>query len=182
MIVTGAGSGIGLACARGPLRDGSTVAATDIGGIPEELTADGNCLQLSFDISSEAACFDAVKATVERFGGIRAVIHFASIHHTKTWEEVTPEDFARVYAVNVTGSFLIARAAAREIREAGSAIVLNASGGVELGGVGGDSRGGPSYISSKAAIRGLTRSLGTKKHSRQCSQSRGDENADDRYL
>ena len=98
------------------------------------MAANGNCLPLSFDISSEDACFNAVKATVDRFGAIRAVIHFAGIHHTKTWEEVTPEDFARVYAVNVTGSFLIARAAAREMREAG---------GVELGGVGGDSRGGP---------------------------------------
>ena len=120
VMVAGARSEIGLACARGLLRDGSTVAATDIGEIPDELAADGNCLPLSFDISSEDACFHAVKAAVDRFGGIRAVIHFACIHRTKTWEEVTPEDFARVYAVNVTGSFLIARAAAREMREAWS--------------------------------------------------------------
>ena len=134
VIVIGAGSEIGLAFARGLLLDGSTVAATDIGEIPDELAADGNCLPLSFDISSEDACFHAVKATVERFGGIRAVIHFAGIHHTKTWEEVTPKDFIRVYAFNLTGSFLIARAAAREMREAGD---------LELGGVGGDGRGGP---------------------------------------
>ena len=93
VIVTGAGSGIGLACARGLLRDGSTVAAMDIGEIPDELAADGNCLPLSFDISSEDACVDAVKATVERFGVIRAIIYFAGIHHTKTWEEVTPRGF-----------------------------------------------------------------------------------------
>ena len=74
VIVTGAGSGIGLACARGLLRDGSMVAATDISEIPDELAADGNCLPLYFNISSEDACVDAVKATVERFGGIRAVI------------------------------------------------------------------------------------------------------------
>ena len=126
VMVAGAGSEIGLACARGLLRDGPTVAATGIGEIPDELAVDGNCLPLSFDISSEDACFHAVKATVDRFSGIRAVIHFAGIHRTKTWEEVTPEDFARVYAVNVTESFLTARAAAREMREAG---------GVELGGV-----------------------------------------------
>ncbi len=80
VIVTGAGSGIGLAFARGLLRDGSTVAATGIGEIPDELAADGNCLLLSFDISSEDARVDSVKATVERFGGIRAVIHFAGIY------------------------------------------------------------------------------------------------------
>ena len=159
VIVTGAGRGIGIACARGLLRDGSTVAAMDIGEKSDELAADGNCLPLSFDISSEDACFDAVKATVERFGGIRAVIHFAGIHHTKTWEDVAPEDYTCVYAVKVIGSFLIARAAAREMRETGGAILLSASGGVELGGVGGEGRGGPADISSKAAIRGLTRSL-----------------------
>ena len=123
------------------------------------MAANGNCLPLSFDISSEDACFDAVKATVERFGGIRAVIHFAGIHHTKTWEDVAPEDFTCVYAVKVIGSFLIARAAAREMREAGGAIVLAASGGAELGGVGGDGCSGPTYIRSKVAIRGLARSL-----------------------
>ncbi len=42
------------------------------------------------------------------------------------------------------------------MRETGSAIVLTASGGVELGG---DGRGGPTYINSKAAIRGITGSL-----------------------
>lgn len=159
VIVTGAASGIGLACAQDLLQDGTSVAATDIGEIPDVLAAEKNCLPLSFDISSEEACASAVGSIVDRFGGIRALIHFAGIHHTKTWENVTPEDFARVYAVNVTGSFLIARAAAKEMRETGGAIVLTASGGVELGGVGGDGRGGPAYISSKAAIRGLTRSL-----------------------
>lgn len=64
VIVTGAGSGIGLACARGLLPDGSTIAATDIGEIPDELAADGNCLPLSFYISSKNACVNAVKTTV----------------------------------------------------------------------------------------------------------------------
>ena len=59
VMVAGARSEIGLACARGLLRDGSTVAATDIGEILDELTSDGNCLPLSFDISSEDARFDA---------------------------------------------------------------------------------------------------------------------------
>ena len=129
------------------------VAATDIGEIPDELAADGNCLPLSFYIFSEDACVNAVKATVERFGGIRAVIHFAGIHHTKTWEEVAPEDFTCVYAVKVIGSFLIARAAAREMREAGGAIVLAASGGAELGGVGGDGCGGPDRLISDRRLR-----------------------------
>ena len=119
----------------------------------------GDCLPLSFDVSAEQSCREAVAAAKVRFGGVRALILFAGIHHTKTWDEVTGEDFAHVYAVNVTGSFLMARAVAGQMQDYGGSIVLTASGGVELGGVGGDGRGGPAYISSKAAIRGLTRSL-----------------------
>lgn len=61
--------------------------------------------------------------------------------------------------MNVTGLFLIAQAAAETMWETGGAIALTASGDVELGDVGGDGCRGLAYISSKAAIRGLTRSL-----------------------
>ncbi|MEC8369789.1 MAG: SDR family oxidoreductase, partial [Pseudomonadota bacterium] len=77
----------------------------------------------------------------------------------KTWDEVTGEVFAPVSAVNVPGSFLRARAAAGQMQDSGGSIVLTASGAVYVGSVAGDCRGGPAYISLKAAIRGLTRSL-----------------------
>lgn len=159
VMVTGAASGIGYACARDLMNDGVPVVAADISDIPVQLIDAGDCLAQSFDICSPDACKSAVSEACTRFGGFSALIHLAGIHHTKTWEEVEAEDFAHVMAVNVTGSFLIARAVAETMRESGGAIVLTASGGVELGGVGGDGRGGPAYISSKAAIRGLTRSL-----------------------
>ena len=159
VMVTGAASGIGYACVRNLLRDGVLVVAADLADIPVALVAAGDCLAQTFDVSSPNACKSAVSEACDKFGELGALIHFAGIHHTKTWEEVDADDFARVIAVNVTGSFLIAQAAAETMRETGGAIVLSASGGVELGGVGGDGRGGPAYISSKAAIRGLTRSL-----------------------
>ncbi len=159
VMVTGAASGIGYSCARDLLRDGVSVVAADIGNIPIALMEAGNCLAQTFDISSLDACKSAVSEACDKFGGLSALIHLAGIHQTKTWEEVDADDFARVMAVNVTGSFLIAKAAAETMRETDGAIVLTASGGVELGGVVGDGRGGPAYTSSKAAIRGLTRSL-----------------------
>ena len=146
VIVTGAASGIGYACAHDLLTDGVPVVATDIGETPAALVNAGDCLPLSFDVSAEQSCQEAVAAATARFGGVRALIHFAGIHHTKTWDEATGEDFAHVYAVNVTGSFLMARAAAGQMQNSGGSIVLSAS-------------GGPAHISSKAAIRGLTRSL-----------------------
>jgi 3-oxoacyl-[acyl-carrier protein] reductase len=60
--------------------------------------------------------------------------------------------------VNVTGSFLMARAVAEHMTD-GGAIVLTSSGSINVGGLGGRGRGGPAYVSSKAAIIGLTRAL-----------------------
>lgn len=159
VLVTGAASGIGLACARDLLKSGIPVAAVDVDEIPSSLMAAGDCLPLSFDVSVPEACKAAVAEVQARFGGLTGLIHFAGIHHTETWEEVDAAAFNRVLEVNVTGSFLISQAAAEVMRETGGSIVLTASGGVELGGVGGDGRGGPAYTTSKAAIRGLTRSL-----------------------
>ena len=113
----------------------------------------GDCLAQTFDISSPDACKSAVFVVCDKFGGLSVLIHFAGIHHTKTWEEVDADDFARVMAANVTGSLLIAQAAPEMMRETGGAIVLTASSGVELGGVGGDGRDGLAYTSLKAAIR-----------------------------
>jgi 3-oxoacyl-[acyl-carrier protein] reductase len=159
VMVTGAASGIGYSCICNLLRDGVSVVAADCDDIPVALLGAGDCLAQTFDVSSPDARKSVVSEVCDKFGKLSALIHLAGIHHTKTWEEGDADDFARVMAVNVTGSFLIAQAAAEMIGRPAGAIVLTASSGAELGGVGGDGRGGPAYISSKAAIRSLTRSL-----------------------
>jgi len=161
-LVTGAASGIGRACTNLLLADGWHVGAADIQPIPEALTAAGKdrVLALATDVASEEACHEAVAKTVAAFGGLDALLHFAAFHSTRTWREVSAEEFTRTQAVNVTGSFLISRAAAEHMAEhGGGAIVLTGSGSMNSGGVGGEGRGGPAYIASKAAIVGLTRSL-----------------------
>jgi len=164
VIVTGAGSGIGLACARDLLRDGNRVTALDVKPIPDEVTQAGdpaNCLALTVDVSSAGHCADAVRQTVEKFGGLDALCHFAAIHSTNAWGELEAEEFNRVLAINVTGTFLMAKAAGAYMKDhGGGAIVLTGSGSVQASGVGGGSgRGGPAYVTSKAAIYGLNRSL-----------------------
>ncbi len=165
VIVTGAGGGIGLACAEGLVRDGHNVTALDVKPIPAGLRAavdaPGACLALSVDVSDELQCRDAVARTVDTFGGLDALCHFAAIHSTDDWETLSVDEFNRVLAVNVTGSFLMARAAAVYMKDhGGGAIVLTSSGSVMMGGIGGGSgRGGPAYVSSKAGIYGLNRAL-----------------------
>jgi len=161
VIVTGTAGGIGLACAEGLIRDGHNVTALDIQPIPPTLAEADACLALAADVSDEAQCVTAVAKTVERFGTLDALCHFAAIHSTEDWQGLTADEFNRVLAVNVTGSFLIARAAAAHMKDhGGGAIVLTSSGSVQMSGVGGGSgRGGPAYVSSKAGIYGLNRAL-----------------------
>lgn len=164
VIVTGAGGGIGLACAEGLLIDGHNVTALDLKPIPAALTGAGGgagaCLALTIDVTVERQCRDAVARTVETFGGLHALCHFAAIHSTDNWETLTADEFNHVLEVNVTGSFLMARAAAAYMKDhGGGAIVLTSSGSVGMSGVGGSGRGGPAYVSSKAAIYGLNRAL-----------------------
>jgi 3-oxoacyl-[acyl-carrier protein] reductase len=164
VLVTGAGGGIGAACARDLLHDGNRVTALDVKPIHAEVLAAGtdeNLIPLNVDVSALDACRNAVRETVEKFGGLDAVCHFAAIHSTRTWEDVSSEEFNRVLEVNVVGSFHIAKAAAEHMKDhGGGAIVLTSSGSVRASGVGGGSgRGGPAYVTSKAAIYGLNRSL-----------------------
>lgn len=161
VIVTGAASGIGLACASRLLADGANVAALDINSLPEDIASATSCLPIKIDVSSLDQCRDAVRQTVAKFGRLDALCHFAAIHSTRTWEEVSGEEFNRVLEINVVGTFHMAKAAAEHMKEhGGGAIVLTSSGSIKVSGLGGGSgRGGPAYVTSKAAINGLNLAL-----------------------
>jgi NAD(P)-dependent dehydrogenase (short-subunit alcohol dehydrogenase family) len=160
VIVTGAAGGIGQACARQLLAEGHSVAGADLQPIPDMSSGAGAFLSARVDVSDEADCRAVVAQCVESFGGVDALIHMAATHSTATAAELDAAEFNRVLSVNVTGAFLMARAAAAWMgRHGGGAIVLAGSGSMNVGGAGGHGRGGPAYVSSKAAIVGLTRSL-----------------------
>jgi 3-oxoacyl-[acyl-carrier protein] reductase len=160
VIVTGAASGIGFACVQGLLAAGHRVCGADLQPIPaERLQADpARFVEVCADVADEGDCRKITARAVEAFGTPNAMIHMAAFHSTLTWRELTSEHFDRTLAVNVTGSFLMTRAVAEHMTD-GGAIVLTSSGSINVGGVGGRGRGGPAYVSSKAAIIGLTRAL-----------------------
>jgi 3-oxoacyl-[acyl-carrier protein] reductase len=160
VIVTGAASGIGFACVQGLLAAGHSVCGADLQPVPaEQLQANAaRFLDVRANVADEADCRRIVARTVEAFGPPNAMIHMAATHSTLTWRELTSEHFDQALAVNVTGSFLMARAVAEHMAD-GGAIVLTSSGSINVGGVGGKGRGGPAYVSSKAAIIGLTKAL-----------------------
>lgn len=160
-IVTGAASGIGRATMATLLGQGWNVAGVDRDAVVPPADADASrFLALDCDVAEVGDCAKAVEETAARFGALDALLHFAAIHATETWDRLDADIFNRVLAVNVTGSFLMAQAAGNHMKEnGGGAIVLAGSGSINSSGVGGHGRGGPAYVSSKAAIIGLTRAL-----------------------
>jgi 3-oxoacyl-[acyl-carrier protein] reductase len=160
VVVTGAAGGIGLACVRGLLAAGHQVCGADLQPVPIQSLSDyvSRFTAVRADIADAADCKNVVAQAVEKFGRITSLIHMAAAHSTLTWRELRAEHFNRILAINVTGAFLIAQAAAEHIAD-GGAIVLTSSDSINVSGVGGHGRGGPAYVSSKGAILGLTRAL-----------------------
>ena len=164
VIVTGAASGIGLACVALLLAQGDRVCAVDLNPVPTE-TLDAQAraermIEATTDVSDPAACKATVAACVEKFGKVDALIHMAAVHSTRTWREIDADHMNQVLQINVTGAFNMSQAAALAMEKTGGgAICLAMSGSIAVSGLGGDGRGGIAYISSKAAIIGVTRGL-----------------------
>ena len=164
VIVTGAASGIGRACARRLVAEGNRVVAVDLerDRLAAELGEETDTLRFSAgDVARSATADAAAKTAVEAFGTLDCLAHFAAAHSKLNWESADEDEFNRILSINVTGSFLMAKAAARIMIDRGvkGAIVLTASGGVLMGGTGENGRGGPAYTTSKGGVLVLVRTL-----------------------
>ena len=162
VIVTGAASGIGLACAKILLSRGARVTAVDpqVKRMRENLGSGQNLIILQGDVSSDSDCSATVTETEKTFGKIDGLIHCGAAHSSARWDELEAEEMNRILAINVTGSFQISRAVAKHMKEFGEgSIVLTTSASVLFGVTGGNGQGGPAYVSSKGAVLALMRSL-----------------------
>jgi NAD(P)-dependent dehydrogenase (short-subunit alcohol dehydrogenase family) len=109
------------------------------------------------DVSSHDDCAGAVEKTLDTYGRLDVLVNNAGlIRRGKTVLETTPEDWDRIFAVNVRGTYLMSRAALPVLagNPRGGAIVNNAS---YLGLVGG--RGVAAYAAAKGAVVNLTRAM-----------------------
>lgn len=155
-LVTGASAGLGAATAKLFAERGATVfgVARD-GSRMAEVFADipGGSFS-SVDITSSAACAQAVTDCVARFGRIDVLANIAGFHKMRHTVSVTDADWEADLSVNLNGPFYLCRAALPHLLESGGNIVNVAS----IAGVEGEvySAG---YCAAKHGLIGLTRAL-----------------------
>jgi NAD(P)-dependent dehydrogenase (short-subunit alcohol dehydrogenase family) len=154
-LVTGAGSGIGRACAERLAAGGARVAAVDL----DVRLMDGlDALPLAADVSDEAAVAAAVARAEDELGPLDAVVNVAGITGTRAAAEchVTPgEEWRRVLDVNLTGPFLVCHAALPGMLERGRGTIVNVASVAGLVAF----PGRCAYSASKGGVVQLTRSL-----------------------
>ncbi|MEO8092324.1 MAG: SDR family oxidoreductase [bacterium] len=159
-IVTGGGSGIGLAVARRLAADGHGVVVTGrraeaCDAAVDELEATGHAaLAVAADVGNPDDAGRVVATALERFGGIDVLVNNAGIADAGPVGEETPEGWERVMRTNLTGAFLMARAALPALIERGGCVVnVSSMSGILAG------PGWAAYCTSKAGLIMLTRSL-----------------------
>ena len=120
-IVTGGGSGIGLATATLLARGGATVSCLDLGvdNLPEPLR--GHVA----DVTDDAAVRAAVDAAATDMGGVDILVNNAGIGAQGTVETNSDEEWHRVLDVNVVGMVRVARAALPHLRRSAHAAIVN---------------------------------------------------------
>ena len=163
-IVTGAASGIGPHFAQALAKAGAKVAIGDIAdgtSVAEAINKSLNsesAMYAPLDVSDEKSVREFCAAVGERFGAADILINnaaVASVLKPQDVESIDTELWNHVMAVNVRGPFLMARAVIPAMRKSGYGKIVNISSGVAYRGMAKIAH----YVTSKAAVVGLTRAL-----------------------
>ena len=159
-LVTGGASGIGLATVRRLLAAGWKVAAVDrdekaLAGLARELGLPSRVFASALDVTDEAAAEKAVAMAAEALGRIDGVVNSAGIAADIHALETPVDLFRKILDVNVVGTFIVARAAARVMRNTGGGAIVNISSVSGLRG----GKGRSAYGASKGAVVVLTQVL-----------------------
>ena len=130
VVVTGGTSGIGEATSRRFLEEGAQVVALAVGE-DEVSTAvrriPGLAAAVRCDVADESQVADAFEGVDELLGGVDVLVANAGISIRKPFLEIEEADWRRVLDVNLTATFLLAKAAERALRTSNGAVVTIAS-------------------------------------------------------
>lgn len=161
VVVTGAASGMGLAISRRLAGTGYRVALLDRDGdgvqrAAEEIrTGGGQTLAAQVDVAERAAIDEALKKVRSEFGPVEVMVTSAGLDEFASFTEITPEQWHRMIAVNLTGTFHCLQAAVPDMIAAGWGRVVTISSSSAQSGAKRMSH----YVASKGGVIGLTRAL-----------------------
>jgi 3-oxoacyl-[acyl-carrier protein] reductase len=160
-IVTGGGHGIGRAYAKRLAEEGAKVLVAELDGpAGERVAAEVGGVAVRTDVADENSAKEMARRAVERFGRIDILINNAAIFATipmsrAPFDQIDPEEWDRMMAVNLRGTWFACRAVMPQMRKQQYGKIVNISSGTALKGVGSRIH----YVTSKAGILGFTRTL-----------------------
>lgn len=160
-IVTGAGKGIGRACALALAQAGADVALaartqSDLDAVAAEIRALGRrAITVAGDVSDEAALDTLVARTVAELGKVSILINNAGGAGPNSPQKMGGAEFSAVLAWNVTPAYLLIQKTAKAMREAGGGAVVNISSVAARYA----QKNFSAYGAAKAALNQLTRNL-----------------------
>ena len=162
VLITGASRGIGRACALRFAESGCRVAANYLKSEKEALSLKaeiealgGECELFRADVSDPKAVRDAVAAAEKRFGTIDILVNNAGIAEQKLFDEITDEEYDRMFGVNMKGCFCFSREVSKIMLRNHFGRIINISS--MWGTVGASTE--THYSASKAAVIGFTKAL-----------------------
>lgn len=157
ILITGGGSGIGLATATRFAAEGARLAILDRS--PQSLaTARSRFPDAAVeqcDVSREAEVNRAVAAVGQRLGGLDGVCNIAGIGTRKSFDDTTAEDMLTDIGVNLMGPFLVSKAALPFLRAAGGGTIVNVASGLALR----PTEGRTAYGASKGGLITMTKAM-----------------------
>jgi NAD(P)-dependent dehydrogenase (short-subunit alcohol dehydrogenase family) len=165
-LITGGGSGIGLASARCLLNEGANVAVTGrdeakLRKALQTLGHDGQVTHFAADIGNHEQAEGAVQHTVERFGSVDILLNNAGVNiKDRAFRELTPESWRRLISANLDGAFYCMRAAVPFMTQRGGGLIININ---SISGLRPTPLGGTAYVASKYGMLGLGLSLGAEE-------------------
>ena len=162
VIVTGAATGIGQAFAIGCAAQGANVVVADMNAADETVAAveaaGGRALAVRVDVSDDASVQAMAGAAVERFGRIDGLVNNAAYFREvklTPFEDLDPQQWDRIFAVNVKGVWQCCKAVMPAMRRQGGGSIVNIASVVAVAG----QPGYLHYVATKGAVLAMTKGL-----------------------
>jgi NAD(P)-dependent dehydrogenase (short-subunit alcohol dehydrogenase family) len=159
ILITGAGSGIGHAVAALFVREGARVALLDLNvSAAMALAERSGGLALAVNVTDEAAVNAAVQRAAEQLGGLDGVVNAAGVIAIGSLADPDYATWKRQIDVNLTGPYLVCRAALPWLRQTPGATIVNIASAAALRPTGGSC----AYAASKAGVLNFTKAIATE--------------------